>query len=169
MHMDDPREQEQAERRRPKVVDKRISSRPAEAAAPADATAEVTVGSVPQAPQPDPAPAAQPEPAEAGEAPRPTERVWTPEEEAEARRVAEDIARTPSIEWVVNTAATLANVAGTKLDLGAAADAQLAIDALAGIVNSVGPRLQGAERPIRQLLAELQLAYAQSMGAPGGQ
>jgi hypothetical protein len=87
--------------------------------------------------------------------------VWTPEEEAEARRVAEEIARTPSIEWVINTAATLGNVAGTKLDLGEEADAQLAIDALAGIVNSVGSRLQGAERPIRQLLAELQLAYAQ--------
>ena len=120
------------------------------------------MGSVPETPQPDPAP----EPSES-RAPRPDERVWTPEEEAEARRVAEEIARTPSIEWVVNTAATLANVAGTKLDLGAAADAQLAIDALAGIVNSVGPRLQGAEQPIRQLLAELQLAYAQSMAGPG--
>lgn len=75
--------------------------------------------------------------------------------------MAEEIARTPSIDWVINTAATLANVAGTKLDLGAAADAQLAIDALAGLMSSVGPRLQGAERPLRQLLADLQLAYAQ--------
>lgn len=172
--MDDPRDEEQSERRRPKVVDKRISARPAEPAAPAaeatGATAEVTVGSVPEAPSsaaPAPEPSGPPEPSEPpGPAPRPSERVWTPEEEAEARRVAEEIARTPSIEWVVNTAATLANVAGTKLDLGAAADAQLAIDALAGIVSSVGPRLQGAEQPIRQLLAELQLAYAQSMAGP---
>lgn len=170
-------EEEQSERPRPKVVDKRISARSSEpAAAP---TAEVTVGSVPETPTaepepPEPDPVAQApraevegEPGEAG--PPPGGRVWTPEEEAEARRVAEEIARTPSIEWVVNTAATLANVAGAKLDLGAAADAQLAIDALAGIVNSVGPRLHGAERPIRQLLAELQLAYAQAMGAPGAQ
>lgn len=169
MHMGDPRderEHEQGERPRPKVVDKRISARAAGAgaAAPEEATAEVTIGSVPQSPQPSPDP---PEPVEAGEAPRPgPDRVWTPEEEAEARRMAEEIARTPSIEWVVNTAATLANVAGAKLDLGAAADSQLAIDALAGIVNSVGPRLQGAEAPIRQLLAELQLAYAQSMAPP---
>lgn len=99
----------------------------------------------------------EPEPPAGG----PGERVWTPEEEAEARRMAEEIARTPSIDWVINTAATLANVAGTKLDLGAAADAQLAIDALAGLMSSVGPRLQGAERPLRQLLADLQLAYAQ--------
>jgi hypothetical protein len=162
MH-DDPEEQ-QGERRRPKVVDKRISARAATppAAEPSsdpapEATAEVTVGSVPEPPSESPPP----------EAPQP--RVWTPEEEAEARKMAEEIARTPSIEWVINTAATLGNVAGTKLDLGAAADAQLAIDALAGIVNAVGPRLGGAERPIRQLLAELRLAYAQSMAPPGSQ
>ena len=51
------------------------------------------------------------------------------------RRVAQQIAETPSLEWVVNTAVTLANVAGTKLDLGAVADAQLAIDALAALVE----------------------------------
>ncbi len=150
--MSDDQEEQQAERPRPKVVDKRISARAAEPApsgAP-DATADVTVGTVPSD-----EPAAGPEP------PRPDERVWTPEEEAEARRMAEEIARTPSIEWVINTAATLANVAGTKLDLGAAADAQLAIDALAGLVNAVGPRLQGAEQILRQTLAQLQLAYAQ--------
>jgi hypothetical protein len=157
--MDDPREreEEQGERPRPKVVDKRISSRPA---SPEPVrTAEATVGSIPEPPEPatpEPATPEQPKPG----AP-PGQRVWTPEEEAEARRVAEEIARTPSIEWVINTAATLGNVAGTKLDLGEVADAQLAIDALAGIVNSVGSRLQGAERPVRQLLAELQLAYAQ--------
>ncbi len=171
MHMDRPDEEQQSERPRPKVVDKRISARsagPAEEAAPAGGapTAEVTVGTVPEEPQAPP----DPEPSPPGEAlgPPPGERVWTPEQEAEARRVAQEIAETPSIEWVVNTAATLANVAGTKLDLGAAVDAQLAIDALAGIVNAVGPRLQGAEKPLRQLLADLQLAYAQSVAGPGG-
>lgn len=161
--MPDDQEEQQAERPRPKVVDKRISARsaepdptPAPSGAP-EATAEVTVGTVPEAPAEEPP---RPDPG-------PGERVWTPEQEAEARRVAEEIARTPSIEWVINTAATLGNVAGTKLDLGAAADAQLAIDALAGIVNSVGPRLGGAERPLRQLLAELQLAYAQTVAPPG--
>ncbi len=158
--------EEETERPRPKVVDKRISARGAAAAPEAPRapepdpapTAEATVGSVPEAPAEEPA-----RPPETG----PGERVWTPEQEAEARRMAEEIARTPSIEWVINTAATLANVAGTKLDLGAAADAQLAIDALAGIVNSVGPRLGGAEKPLRQLLADLQLAYAQRVAGPG--
>jgi hypothetical protein len=168
MDMDGPDEEQQSERPRPKVVDKRISARSAEP--PAAPTAEVTVGSVPETPAAPSAPQ-EPEPASAEPAVGPPrgagERVWTPEQEAEAMRVAQEIAQTPSIEWVVNTAATLANVAGTKLDLGAAADAQLAIDALAGLVNAVGPRLQGAEKPLRQLLADLQLAYAQSMAGPG--
>lgn len=166
--MDDPRrdeEQEQGERPRPKVVDKRISSRPA-GGAPSEKTAEVTVGSVPETAEPEAPTPAAPEPEPASPEGPPGGRVWTPEEEAEARRVAEEIARTPSIEWVINTAATLGNVAGTKLDLGNVADAQLAIDALAGIVNAVGPRLQGAEQPVRQLLAELQLAYAQRAAPP---
>jgi hypothetical protein len=168
MHMDRPDEEQQSERPRPKVVDKRISSRPAEPA-PAP-TAEVTVGSVPETPAAAPEAPAEPEPearqAEEPSSPGPGERMWTPEQEAEARRVAQEIAQTPSLEWVVNTAATLANVAGAKLDLGAAPDAQLAIDALAGILSSVGPRLQGAERPLRQLLADLQMAYAQAMAPP---
>lgn len=94
------------------------------------------------------------------------EGVWTPEQEADAQRMAREIADTPSFEWVVNAAVTLANVAATKLELGAGADAQLAIDALAGLVNSVGPRMQQAESPLRQTLAQLQLAYAQRLSAP---
>ena len=173
--MHDDQEEQQPDRPRPKVVDKRISARSAAPAAEAkraaeprsaaegapEATADVTVGTVPE-PEPSQAPSTE----EAPPADEPGERVWTPEQEAEARRMAEEIARTPSVEWVINTAATLANVAGTKLDLGAAADAQLAIDALAGIVNAVGPRLGGAERPLRQLLADLQLAYAQRVAGP---
>lgn len=87
--------------------------------------------------------------------------MWTPEQEAEARKIAEEIASRPSLDWVLNTAVTLANVAGTKLELGAADDARLAIDALAALVNGLGAELQGAEAPLRQTLAQLQMAYAQ--------
>lgn len=80
--------------------------------------------------------------------------------------MAQQIAETPSLEWVVNTAVTLANVAGTKLDLGATADAQLAIDALAALVNALGPRLQQVETPLRQTLAQLQMAYAERAAPP---
>jgi ABC-type transporter Mla subunit MlaD len=82
--------------------------------------------------------------------------------------MAQEIAETPSFEWVVNAAVTLANVAATKLELGSGADAQLAIDALAGLLNSVGPRLQQAESPLRQTLAQLQLAFAQRLAPPPG-
>ncbi len=78
----------------------------------------------------------------------------------------DDIARTPSLDWVLNAAVNLANVAGTKLEIGATADAQLAIDALAGIVNSLGERLQEAYSPLRQTLAQLQVVFAERSGAP---
>lgn len=80
--------------------------------------------------------------------------------------MAQQIAETPSREWVLNTAVTLANVAGTKLDLGAVADAQLAIDALGAIVETLGARLGEAEAPLRQTLAQLRMAYAQMVVPP---
>lgn len=82
------------------------------------------------------------------------------------RRVAQQIAETPSLDWVLNTAVTLANVAGTKLDLGATGDAQLAIDALAALVTGLGTRLGQAESPLRQTLAQLQMAYAERVAPP---
>jgi hypothetical protein len=93
--------------------------------------------------------------------------VWTPEQEAEARRIAQEIAETPSLDWVINTAVTLANVAATKIELGDPADAGLAIDALAAMVNSLAGKLADAEAPLRQTLAQLQMAYAErSMNPP---
>lgn len=149
-----------------RVVDKRISARtessaPAEPAPPAPEQAPS-----PAAPS-DPGPAVSPPPegpadvAQPGVGPGGEEAIWTPEQEAEAQRFVQEIAQRPSLEWVVNTAVTLANVAGTKLDLGHAADAQLAIDALAALVEKLGSRLDQAEAPLRQTLAQLQLAYAQ--------
>ena len=150
-------EEQEQESKRPKVVDKRISAG----------------GHQPRAkpaPEPPPqateAPAPPPGPQQSMAPPGPEERVWTPEQEAEARKIVEDIVQTPSLDWVLNTAVNLANVAGTKLEMGAAADAQLAIDALAAIVTQLGSRLQDAEAPLKQTLAQLQLAYAQRAGAP---
>jgi uncharacterized protein HemX len=92
--------------------------------------------------------------------------VWTPEQEAEMQRLAQEIAQRSSAEWVVNTALTLVNVAGTKLEMGQAADAQLAIDALSGMIQSAGGRLGSAEQPLRHALAELQLGFAQKAAPP---
>lgn len=83
--------------------------------------------------------------------------------------MAEEIARTPSLDWIVQTAVTLANVAGTKLQMGQAGDAQAAIDALSGILDAVGTRLQDAEAPLRQTLAQLQMMYAQAAAPPPSQ
>ncbi|MEA2453543.1 MAG: hypothetical protein QOG04_2253 [Actinomycetota bacterium] len=80
--------------------------------------------------------------------------------------MAQHIAETPSLEWVLNTAVTLANVAGTKLDLGAVADAQLAIDGLGVLIEGLGPRLGTAEAPLRQTLAQLRMAYAEMVAPP---
>ncbi|MGH2729713.1 MAG: hypothetical protein ACRDJI_03810 [Actinomycetota bacterium] len=163
----DPEQSEDAEQERPPivVVDKRISS--AGANAP-----------LPSAPAEAPAPPQPPEEEMAVEEEGTMEegRIWTPERpdgaadetpaqaedrETEARRVAQQIVDVPSIEWIVNVAVTLANVAGAKLEAGRLEDAQPAIDALAGLVNAVGDRLAGAETPLRQTLAELQMVYAQ--------
>ncbi|MEA2460848.1 MAG: hypothetical protein QOH90_1025 [Actinomycetota bacterium] len=155
-------EEEERERPRPRVVDKRVSAgggttapaaRPA-SPDPAPATETPSEPIVPAPTVPAPSTAAEPPPTGPGG------EVWTPEQEAQARQMAQEIAETPSIEWVVNTAVSLANIAATKLDFGAAADAQLAIDALSGILKEVGHRLQDAEAPLRQTLAQLQMAYA---------
>ena len=167
--MDDHREQEETEARRPRVIDKRISARGTTQATPAEvAPAEAAQQDPPAAPTEPPQAAEPTQPQGPPNATEPqvgneADDVWTPEREAEARRMLEDIARTPSLDWVLQTAVTLANVAGTKLDAGATADAQLAIDALNGIIQNVGSRLQDAEQPLRQTLAQLQLAYAQSL------
>lgn len=188
-----PEQDEQ--RRKPRVVDKRVSARGADQAEAG--TAEQTPPVTPDAsPAPDPQPEHAPE-ADAGNsgeatareaaapeaaAPEATaaqetgtspfgpgpEEVWTPEQEAEARAVAEQILRTPSAQWVVNSAVSLANIAATKLDLGHPADAQMAIDALAGILKEVGHQLGEVEQPLRQTLAQLQMAYAERVAAPPG-
>jgi hypothetical protein len=153
----------EGERPRPRVVDKRISARPegfeeSPPPAPAEKAQPAPVSEPPTEAPPDPSPPG---------APPQTPPVWTPEQEAEARRIAEEIAQTPSLEWVINTAVTLANVAATKIELGDPADAGLAIDALSALVNSLSGKLADAEAPLRQTLAQLQMAYAErSVGAP---
>ena len=166
---DEERDEDEA-RPRPRVVDRRISSRP-----PGDRAPRVD-------PAPDPAPAIPPEadapppqaeatpPPEADAAPagEPTEPLWTPEQEAEAQRMVEQISKVASRDWVADAAIRLANVAGVKLDGGDPAEAQLAIDALAGLLNSVGQHLGEAETPLRQMLAQLQMAFAQGVAPPPG-
>ena len=192
--MNDERdEEERSKRPRPRIIDKRVSARSAETSSPPPPTESETSGPAeatqappepprapepppgapeppPRAPEPPPGPPAQAQrPTEAPAPPQTTEQddqVWTPEQEAQAQQMAKEIVERPSEDWVLNVAVTLANVAGAKLDMGLAEDAGLAIDAFESLVNGIGSRLEGAEAPLRQTLAQLQVAYAQTVTGP---
>jgi hypothetical protein len=114
---------------------------------------------------PPPPPAGAPQAARA-EGPPGAERVWTPEQEAEAQRAAEEMAQVPARDWVLNVAVTLANVAGIKLQDGQFEDSQLAIDAFAGMVDKIESQMGDAGPVLRQTLAQLQMAYAQAVSPP---
>jgi hypothetical protein len=92
--------------------------------------------------------------------------MWTPEQEDEARRMVEEIRRVPSADWVLSSMMTLVNVASVKLEAGDLEGAQLAIDALTGILDAAGSRLGGNETPLRQVATQLKMAYAQA-ATPG--
>jgi hypothetical protein len=165
-------EGQENEPRRPRVVDKRVSSRPESTPDP---------GPSPEIPVEPPEPAEQPEPATAGPPsssdeetrapqsgpPQGDPGVWTPEREAEAQAIAQELSQVPSLDWVANAAVTLANVAAAKIQLGQAPDAQLAIDALGALLDGLGSRLGEAEQPLKQTLAQLRFAYAQAVMPPG--
>jgi hypothetical protein len=164
--MDDnhsPNEEEE-ERPRPRVIDKRVTSRPAPPAAEtrAEKAPEPTAAAeshVEQAPLTStPSPTRPPETAEPG-----PQQVWTPEREAEAQQIADEIGRVPATDWVLSTVMTLVNVASVKLEQADSEGSQLAIDALAGIIDSVGSRLGANEGPLRQVLAQLKMAYAETV------
>ena len=168
-------EEEQPKRPEFRVVDKRISAR-GDAPSVTEPPPTEPVQPEPTPPPPTPAAPDAPPPSAAARdvtAPAAEEPIWTPEQEAEAQRFIQEIGQRPSLDWVLNSAVTLANVAGTKLDLGQTADAQMAIDALAALVDKLGSRFGQAEAPLRQTLAQLQLAYAERSiapppGTPGG-
>jgi hypothetical protein len=179
------REQEQEqERPRPRVVDKRVSARRAEAPAetgpePAGEPAGPDAPATPRSEAssiPPTEPAAQPPGAGApgagapgagapGDEP-PGGDVWTPEREEQARRLAEELARAPARDIVVTMAMNFVEVASVKIDAGDFPGAQLAIDAFDGVLNALGSRLGDAEGPLRQMLAQLQMAYAQRATQP---
>jgi hypothetical protein len=160
-------DEEGAERPRPRVVDKRVSARPP--------------GSEPS-PQPEPSPKTAPEetpsPIEPPEAPAETpdslrppagEGVWTPEQEEQARRLAEELARAPGRDLVVTMTMNFVEVASVKIESGDLEGAQLAIDAFDAILKAIGPRLGDAEAPLKSVLAQLQMGYAQRAGGLGPQ
>jgi hypothetical protein len=177
------RNEEPTERPRPRVVDKRASARRDEPPAPAEGSSRGSTGPAPPAepvtPPKDPEPEggrpsggvwtphqeAEPGGGEAASG-EPSGQVWTPEQEAEAQRIAEEIARVPALDWVLSSCMTLTNVAAVKLDQGDMEGSQLAIDALDGLMGSLGSRLGANEAPLKQVLAQLKMTYAQAAMPP---
>jgi len=172
---------DEQERPRPRVVDKRVSARPAEpagstgsaSAAPEQAetnveTPEPESAVTPERGSPPPrSEAPPPEQGGAGPGPEPPEGdVWTPEREERARRLAEELARAPARDIVVTMAMNFVEVASVKIDAGDLPGAQLAIDAFDGVVKTLGTRLGDAEAPLKQMLAQLQMAYAHRATQP---
>ncbi len=182
MSYDERERDEDSGPRRPRVVDKRVSARSQTPPPPppAGAVGEAPVAATPPpVPQPPPSPEARDEGATEARAPIDTpapeasvakeaapEELWTPEQEAEVQRMVEEYFRVPARDWIAESAIRLAQVAGVKIEGGAFGEGQLAIDALAALVNACGGRLGEAESPLRQTLAQLQLAFAQGVSVP---
>jgi hypothetical protein len=183
--MEGERQQEEQERPRPKVVDKRVSARTPDDAGPGPFESHKTAPPIEAPPISDegasaavtphvagetgPAPAdarTDSAPADVETGPPPPSDVWTPEQEEQARRVAEELARVPSKDLVVMFAMNFVEAAWVKLETGDLPGAQMAIDAVDGIIKEVGTRLGDAESPMRSVLAQLQMTYAQRATIP---
>lgn len=105
------------------------------------------------------------------EPPAPDEEPLTPEEQAAAEEYAQQVEamrrqllELPAGVVVGQHALQFFDVAGLYLSQSPPRieDARLAIDALAGVVESLGSRLGDAETPIRQALHQAQLAFVEA-------
>jgi hypothetical protein len=91
---------------------------------------------------------------------------------AELRRVRAELAATPVVDLVANHAIGLWQVAVLHLvpegdEPPRLTQAALAIDALAGIVDALGDRLDQHAEPLRDALAQLRVAYVQVQQTAG--
>jgi hypothetical protein len=105
-----------------------------------------------------PPPQAEPAGAAGGE---PPDEQARDEMRAQMEAVQQQLLRTPAAIVVANHAIALYELAVLHLsqDPPNAEDARLSIDAMAGLVEGLGARLGDNERPLRDALAQLQLAY----------
>ena len=92
---------------------------------------------------------------------------------AELRRVRAELAATPVVDLVANHAIGLWQIAVLHLvpegdEPPRLAEAALAIDALAGMIDGLGDRLDRHAEPLRDALAQLRVAYVQVQERGGG-
>jgi hypothetical protein len=114
--------------------------------------------------EPAPAPSA---PAGAGQA---GEEEMDEELQAELRAMQEQMVRTPAPIVVANHCIGLVELAALHLgqDPPNLADAQVAIDALAGILDAVGSRMGENGPPLRQALNHMRMAFIEAKSTPSG-
>jgi hypothetical protein len=86
---------------------------------------------------------------------------------AELRAMQEQMLRTPAAIVVANHCIGLVELAALHLgqDPPNLADAQIAIDALAGIIDAVGPRMGDNGPALRQGLNQMRMAYIEAKNA----
>ena len=93
--------------------------------------------------------------------------------QAELRAMQEQMLRTPAVIVVVNHCIGLLELAALHLGQNPPnlADAQVAIDALAGIIDGVGARLGDNGPPLQQALTQMRMAFveARTAATSGGQ
>lgn len=110
---------------------------------------------------------------EGGPAPTRPRRASEPEDrelDEEMRQLADQLLATPAADVVANHCYGMFELAA--LHLGARppqlAEARVAIDALAAVVEALGDRLGEAAPTLRDALAQIRLAYVQIATASGG-
>ncbi len=113
-------------------------------------------------PKDEPAPAPQPGAGATGG--EPSDQQARDEMKAQMEAVQQQLLRTPAVIVVANHAIALYELAVLHLSQEPpnAGDARVAIDAMAGLVEGVGARLGDNERPLKDALAQLQLAYIEA-------
>jgi hypothetical protein len=87
--------------------------------------------------------------------------------QAELAAMQEQMLRTPATVVVANHCIGLIELAALHLgqDPPHLADAQVAIDALAGILDALGPRMGENEAPLRQALTQMRMAFVEAKAA----
>ena len=113
-------------------------------------------------------PAASPPPP-AGPPGGPDAEMDEEELQAELRAMQEQMLRTPAAIVVANHCIGLIELAALHLGQNPPhlADAQVAIDALAGILDAVGPRLGDNGPALQQALTQMRMAFVEAKTASG--
>ena len=99
-----------------------------------------------------------------------TEEYDEEELRAEMMAMQEQLLRTPAAVVVANHGIAMLELAALHIgqEPPNLADASVAIDALAGMIDGVGRRLGENEAPLRQALHQLRMAFLEATQAAGG-